>query len=581
MKPTKLLLLILFPLFFCSCGKQPTPRVLMIADSLINTSPDSAVVFLELWKDSIVSEPKETRMYYQLLSIKAKDKAYIKHTSDSLIQQVLRYYKHRKDRKHLAEALYYAGRVYSDLEDAPQALGYFLQAIEATNGSTDYELMSRIYSQTGTLYLYQDIYDKAPEMFSKAYEYSILAKDSVSMIYDLRDIGRAFSTQEMADSAIYYYKEADKLAERLKNYRLKCVVNRELSGYYTELGKYKEAYKSLHIAFNQIKSHNLPIQYGVAGQYYEYTNQLDSANYYYSKLLLTNDYHYLQKAYRGLGNIARINGDLAQALLYYEKYQAYTDSLNDIKHAETIRKINSLYNYQLHQKENRKLRVLTVYQERWISFFAIAFAFSIISFITYRQHRKRKEQIKQMQQEKFRKIQEEQYNQSLARIEQNKAQIKELELLLHEAEATKNNMRLDLLKAQKGFIEKTNEQIVAKQRVQEQSEINLRSSEVYKKFHRLTQGQNEKLKDTDWDELTRIVDETYSNFTQRLYELYPIKDIEMRVCLLLKIGLSPTQIATITIRSKQAITSIRKRLYNKVFGKDATPEQWDNFILEF
>lgn len=186
-----------------------------------------------------------------------------------------------------------------------------------------------------------------------------------------------------------------------------------------------------------------------------------------------------------------------------------------------------------------------------------------------------------MQQEKFRKIQEEQYNQSLARIEQNKAQIKELELLLHEAEATKNNMRLDLLKAQKGFIEKTNEQIVAKQRVQEQSEINLRSSEVYKKFHRLTQGQNEKLKDTDWDELTRIVDETYSNFTQRLYELYPIKDIEMRVCLLLKIGLSPTQIATITIRSKQAITSIRKRLYNKVFGKDATPEQWDNFILEF
>lgn len=581
MKPNKLLLLILFPLFFCSCGKQPTPRVLMIADSLINTSPDSAVVFLELWKDSIVSEPKETRMYYQLLSIKAKDKAYIKHTSDSLIQQVLRYYKHRKDRKHLAEALYYAGRVYSDLEDAPQALGYFLQAIEATNGSTDYELMSRIYSQTGTLYLYQDIYDKAPEMFSKAYEYSILAKDSVSMIYDLRDIGRAFSTQEMADSAIYYYKEADKLAERLKNYRLKRSINSELSGYYTELGNYKEAYRSMQIASGQISTHNIPMHYSVVAQYYEYTNQFDSATYYYTQLLKSEGHRYKRVGYQGLGNIARIRGNLEEALLYYDKYLAYTDSLNKRNHAETIRKINSLYNYQLHKKENRKLRILTNRQERWISFFAIAFVFSIISFIAYRQHRKRKEQIKQMQQEKFRKIQEEQYNQSLARIEQNKAQIKELELLLHEAEATKNNMRLDLLKAQKGFIEKTNEQIVAKQRVQEQSEINLRSSEVYKKFHRLTQGQNEKLKDTDWDELTRIVDETYSNFTQRLYELYPIKDIEMRVCLLLKIGLSPTQIATITIRSKQAITSIRKRLYNKVFGKDATPEQWDNFILEF
>lgn len=553
----------------------------MIADSLINTSPDSAVVFLELWKDSIVSEPKETRMYYQLLSIKAKDKAYIKHTSDSIIRQVLRYYKHRKDRKHLAEALYYAGRVYSDLEDAPQALGYFLQAIEATNGSTDYELMSRIYSQTGTLYLYQDIYDKAPEMFSKAYEYSILAKDSVSMIYDLRDIGRAFSTQEMADSAIYYYKEADKLAERLKNYRLKRSINSELSGYYTELGNYKEAYRSMQIASGQISTHNIPMHYSVVAQYYEYTNQFDSATYYYTQLLKSEGHRYKRVGYQGLGNIARIRGNLEEALLYYDKYLAYTDSLNKRNHAETIRKINSLYNYQLHKKENRKLRILTNRQERWISFFAIAFVFSIISFIAYRQHRKRKEQMKQMQQEKFRKIQEEQYNQSLARIEQNKAQIKELELLLHEAEATKNDMRLDLLKAQKGFIEKTNEQIVAKQRVQEQSEINLRSSEVYKKFHRLTQGQNEKLKDTDWDELTRIVDETYNHFTQRLYDLHPIKEIEMRVCLLLKIGLSPTQIATITIRSKQAITSIRKRLYNKVFCKDATPEQWDNFILEF
>lgn len=57
-----------------------------------------------------------------------------------------------------------------------------------------------------------------------------------------------------------------------------------------------------------------------------------------------------------------------------------------------------------------------------------------------------------------------------------------------------------------------------------------------------------------------------------------MKDIEVKVCLLIKIGLSPQQIATITIRSKQAITSIRKRLYKKVFNEEGSTEQWDSFI---
>lgn len=56
----------------------------------------------------------EFRMYYDLLTVKVRDKAYIRHTSDSLIRNVLRYYEHQDDKKHLPETYYYAGRVYSD-----------------------------------------------------------------------------------------------------------------------------------------------------------------------------------------------------------------------------------------------------------------------------------------------------------------------------------------------------------------------------------------------------------------------------------------------------------------------------------
>ena len=144
--PEPLLIIILLPLYFLSCDSKSYPHVLQLADSLANTCPDSAIALLEQFKDSASQESKETQMYYQLLTIKARDKAYITHTSDSLILEVLHYYEKKKDKKHLPEAYYYAGRIYRDLGDAPQALDYFFKAIDASSACMNYRLTSRIYS---------------------------------------------------------------------------------------------------------------------------------------------------------------------------------------------------------------------------------------------------------------------------------------------------------------------------------------------------------------------------------------------------------------------------------------------------
>ena len=229
----------------CACTNKPYPQSLRVADSLIHNNPDSAVILLEELKRSMAFEPQATQMYYQLLTIKAKDKAYITHTSDSLIKTVVKYYEERKDRERLPETYYYAGRVYRDLGDAPQALEYLQKAIESTKDCTDYRLISRIYSQTGTLYLYQDTYDQALEVFRKAYQYCLSDKDSIGMVYSLRDIGRTFTTLNCADSALYYYKGALNYAEQIHNNHLVGVVQAELSGLYIQLEMYPEAFTAI------------------------------------------------------------------------------------------------------------------------------------------------------------------------------------------------------------------------------------------------------------------------------------------------------------------------------------------------
>lgn len=568
-----------------SCSNRPSPRALQVADSLTYCQPDSAVALLQQMKESILAEPEATQMRYNLLCIKAQDKAYITHTSDSLIQQVVRYYRKHKDKTYLPEALYFAGRVYRDLGDAPQALEYFQRAISHSTEDTDYKLLSNVYSQIGMIFLYQDIYDKAPEMFREAYRYSVLANDSDGIVYRLRDIGRSFTTLKQADSAIYYYLKADEQAIQIKHPHLRSVVNSELSGYYTELGKYEEAYKAMQIAISQKKEGRLPL-YAITAQYYEHTNQLDSATYYYLKLLSTDNYIFRQGAYRGLYKIARARGRTDETLMYLDQYLAYTDSVQNMTQEETVRKINALYNYQLSQKENRKLRIQTFQEKRLKVVFGIGFVFSIVLLIAYREYYKRKEQAQKIQRLKLERIKKEQYKLSLAQIEKNKKDIEALELSLQEAEAMHDQLRQDYLNAQKKLIEKNSEQIEAKQNVQNQAEVKLKQSDIYKKFHSVQkeeEGEEKKIKisSSDWQELNKAIDETYTQFSQRLQELYPVTDIELKVCLLLKIGLSPQQIAIITIRSKQAISSTRKRLYKKLFNDDGDTEQLDSFIRNF
>ena len=224
-----------------------TTYLLQQADSLLNVQPDSAQTLLRVWADSMANQPEDIQMYYQLLCIKANDKNYIAHTSDSLILPIVAYYKKQRNKTHLPEALYYAGRVYSDLNDAPRALEYYQQAIDVMKHEKliDYNLSSRIYSQMGTLFVYQELYNEAPEMFRKAYQYDSLLKDSAGLVFDLRDIGRVFASIDQRDSAVYYFNRAGEMALLIKDSTLLSMVYNELAGNYIDWHEYSKGYEKL------------------------------------------------------------------------------------------------------------------------------------------------------------------------------------------------------------------------------------------------------------------------------------------------------------------------------------------------
>lgn len=577
--PEPLLIIILLPLYFLSCDSKPYPQVLQLAESLANTCPDSAIVLLEQFKNSASQESKETQMYYQLLTIKARDKAYITHTSDSLILEVLHYYEKRKDKKHLPEAYYYAGRIYRNLGDAPQALEYFFKAIDASSACMNYRLISRIYSQTGMLYLYQDTYDQALEVFRKAYQYNILADDSTGIVYNLRDIGRTFTTLNCADSSLYYYKKAFIEAEQMHNKHLMGIVLSELSSLYIQLDMYPEANDAIQRSNQYIKDLELAPHYAILADYYHHINQLDSAIFYYTKAASFNDFYQKQGSYKGLGNIARKKGQYKEAMEYFDKYLIYTDSIKEIINTETIRKMQSLYNYQLKEEKNHELQQENKRQELWLTILISTIILSITLIIIYQQYNKRKKQKTQEQQRLLDEHKEKQFHESLQYIEYNKKQLCQLEENLKQAESEKNELKQNLINAQKELLEHTNKQVEAKQRTLQISEKALKESDIYKKFH--LANEDSKIKAEDWDTLSEEIDKTYNRFTARLYVLYPFSEREIRICLLIKINLRPSKIAPLIPCAKQTLTSIRKRMYERTHNQHGNPELWDEFIRNF
>ena len=72
-------------LFFllASCRPMHYPQALLVADSLCAAHPQRALEWLDSLRPRMEQERKGVRMYYDLLCIKAQDKAYIPHASDT------------------------------------------------------------------------------------------------------------------------------------------------------------------------------------------------------------------------------------------------------------------------------------------------------------------------------------------------------------------------------------------------------------------------------------------------------------------------------------------------------------------
>jgi tetratricopeptide (TPR) repeat protein len=548
-------------------GEYRYPQSLLTADSLSNVNPDSAIRVLQALGQEMVGAPEPDQKYYQLLTIKAKDKAYQPTVSTDSIETLLRYYEDGGDKKLLSTAYYYAGRVYSDAHDAPTALSYYQKSLDAMQDN-DLQLKSVIYSQMGYLFLYQYLFVEAENNFKKCYEYGIEFNDTLSILYGLEDMATTYQWQNEYDKSIECLKQAEKYSV-LPSYEFhKLRIYQAYASIYYDLKDYSSVKVYIDMPLHNIDKLNNDSSsvFAILHDMYYAMGKVDSASYYAHMIESCGSVYAKERSYKHMTRIFLKEGDVLKSEAAFANYILYRDSIDKTVKTAELQRVHSLYNYHKKESENERLRVDNLVKNFILGGVVILLiVLSISAFIIYKRHKTRiAEKI-----QRIKALQAEQYRKSQAYIEENNRKIREMELSLagNQQELESYKKRLLSLNA------------IAKADLSEHERagMEIMNSPIRKQV--LEKAESEQiLSQVEWHEVENTICKNYQDFRERLFTLHQFSKQEYHVTLLLKLQIEPAQIAILTAHTKAAITQTRTRLYKKCFGIKGTADQWDEFV---
>ena len=545
----------------CTTNKhQGFEGVLATADSLANATQynDSAVRLLEQVKDSMLRQDEATQMAYKLMRIKAYDRAGRPFNGEGEIFSILEFYEKNGNMVLLPIALYYAGRHTAKQHDTPSALEYFHRAYELIGNDSSNYMNWKISRQIGKLYSQQMLYEESRKHFEDAFHYSMASKDTVGSIWNIRDIGGSYQMVGDIATCDTYLHKALRLAEEKRDTMMVRNILCSLADNNIEMGRYDSAKVYLRpLLTNIYKSEESPI-YTNASRIFYHEGKLDSALYYIEKILSDGTLLGKTTAYRNRTRIDLKRGDVASARSDFENYVLYIDSINRITSSEALTKAAAAYDQRAFWG--------------WVMALACALLLTVLFLaITFYKKRRAEDAARSMALEmaldKLTLKTSEHVAAKQSEISQLIDKIRDMKTAT-ESERQAMQNEIDTLKKQIALLSSASMRDASLPReVVEQQE----------RFRSFSQ-EGRTPEDDDW----RMLEDALKDAFPRLFEVLSkglhLSMMEERVCWLTKLGLKPSQTARLVDRSAQAITSIRSRLYRKIFCEEGSPEDFDRFI---
>lgn len=514
-----------------SCGNSHSyPRELVVADSLCDNNPDSALTLIRKIKTDQLSDNES--WYLRLLKIKQKVKRNENFTDDKEAKVLVDHFEKEGDKNLLPQALYCAGCIYISLNDTPQAIECFQSVLNIYADDKHNRLKAQCYYQLGYLLSMQGLDKAAIPWQKKALEIHTNTGEIERCIYDCENIAWSYQVIGKTDSTEIFLQKAWQLSMKLKNERIISEIASQFASMYNERGNLDKAKIYINIALAHPQKQSVSPIYSLAMEIYSKLGETKHTEAYCDSVMKYGNVYGKKFAYQWQTRKALHQYGTLLASPCFEKYSQYTDSIEKITPVGASANANALYNYSLIENTNTELKIENNTQRTFIvkAIFVsiILFLMVVILTIVFLRHKKTLEE----------------------RLELNKKSLKEAKMLEEKANQDKENHLLDKKMA---------------------------TTAIYKDIIKILNSHSQKML-PDWQLLSETVYEIYPMFNSSLYKFKKMSEIELHVCLLLKIGISMKDIAKLVCRSEDSVYSICRRLYKKNFSDEPTAKKWKDLI---
>ena len=552
-----------------SCGQQAADRDIAVADSLSEAAPQRATTLI----DSLEGESamnKSRHMKLLLLKAKVRNKLAMPMSTDSL-KYIADYFDKHGDSNERMLAYYILGCVYQRSQDAPMALQYFHEAAtkaDTTDSSCDFLTLHRTHVWSAEILKSQFAFSDAFHENSLAFKYAMKAKDTLNAIITYEQKSNIYNALGLSDSAIFireklyglyskygYEKEAVRSLGLLINYG---VENKELS----DVKHYINLYEHKSGNFNDkgdIKK-GVEIYYVAKGRYLAEINELDSAEYYFRKCARTaKNYSDLKYCFDDLADIYRKRNRPDSVAKYADLARMMTDSAYAQMSTEHLQQMQAMYNYNRYrqtaeeaEKDALRTKYISIIIIMAIMAAAIGGALAVRTYIM-RKRRARVDEIKEY-----------------------KRKINELEMSRAELESINSGLNAEVNR----MIEEKTKKIDILKTEYEKNFNNVKDKDLFECEPIVIQIRWKARKTTkpmDKDEISRLK-ELFKDYRPLSNWENTLNNNEYLICLLVRLDFVPAEICILTDLSSSNISNIRKRLLEKMTGREGSPKDFDKYI---
>ena len=508
-------------------------------------------------------ENEYLRSKYALLGVRLRDKAFITHTNDSVINLLYDYFINDGNSCEKQEVCYYMGSVYRDLHDTPRAVKYFLEAIQVAETETniDSAILVASYSQLSNIYIKIFNYDEALIASIKALH--IAESAGIETERDFANVASCYSKLNDIEGSIRYSKiilkriikkndiknNADIIAKRLADFA-KFGYKAEADYCYALLQHLPEDARPKNYLINlAVYCKNCVSPDSAAAVFHRIQESDKSIAQQY------NSTQFLMKYYASVGNYEEAT---RFALLFSD---ANRNLLKDMNVEQTLNARNEFQYIRDRDKEAAMMEQIGRTRLIW-AVSIIVMILLLMSLLFFHYHRQRR--LLKIIMERNNAVDNargliQKYEEELEQSH-NIIETKEKELV------TKYSMieTLDVeLKNAEDSIKRLmvqNETLTKFALMKKFSAGTEDAAEIIAKYKRAADGKCT-LSEDDWSELIAAVDCVYPNFTFEINErLKDIKLHNLRICYLLKIGMTNPQIVNITGNPPQTVWYRVKRI---------------------